>query len=658
MFRLIVLLVAVPFCTQSLSQEITFSFSGETSFLPAAVTSPFFGHSFAPATPVSGLLSVDLDSPVTNVFSPNRVGHLQQIPDGLSLTVEAVSGDTVVTADEFLVIVSNDVTTPLGTVIDAITFAFQTDFTPAIATPLEINGNPVTTVDVNRDGFIDFTDRTALEADFGLSTNPNFILDQINSDLNFDQTVDAADFVLFRDGGGSPLGFLLIEFQSFTNPFNSSDLGSLDLASLLDLAPSGSFVSLFNSVSDAVGINFVDFAFDIDTLAIASPPIGQATQQVGSFTVPEPATAIYFFVTVASVSCLRQRRAQSESVRTEPVSTESPRVPVKLQSKQAFTLVELLVVIAVIGILISLLLPAVQAARESARLSSCRNNLRQIGLALQIHVESRGELPIGASNHEAVIPGISFSRFGFSWWAEILPFMGEETVAGRLERQGTTSLGGIGFGHTRNYRAADRFAPGIWFCPSSIVPRLEFIGLTQIACPSYVGISGATDDDGFSEDRLTVCCSPAVDGQISSGGVLVPNRAISISAVTDGTSNTLAVGEASDFTVDSMGRPRRVDGSFPNGWLAGTTARGTPPDYQSNIGLSGASWGITTLRYLPNERNYDLPGINNSRGANNPLLSSHLGGVNTAHLDGAVRWCSDDMDLLVLKALATRDDGG
>src|ERR1700749_3563137 len=97
--------------------------------------------------------------------------------------------------------------------------------------------------------------------------------------------------------------------------------------------------------------------------------------------------------------------------------------------RHAFTLIELLVVIAIIGILIALLLPAVQAAREAARRSSCASNLRQVGLAAQNHLDARKYFPLGASGPPDM-GGTSANNDGVNFWTSlILPFIEEQSFA-------------------------------------------------------------------------------------------------------------------------------------------------------------------------------------------------------------------------------------
>ena len=96
------------------------------------------------------------------------------------------------------------------------------------------------------------------------------------------------------------------------------------------------------------------------------------------------------------------------------------------RASHGFTLVELLVVIAIIGILISLLLPAVQSARESARRMQCGNNLKQIGLALTGYHASHGTFPFG-----------NYSKHGTGWTAYILPYIEQEAMYNRISFQET-----------------------------------------------------------------------------------------------------------------------------------------------------------------------------------------------------------------------------
>lgn len=316
-----------------------------------------------------------------------------------------------------------------------------------------------------------------------------------------------------------------------------------------------------------------------------------------------------------------------------------------LSSRRGLTLIELLVAIGIIAILASLLLPAVQAARESTRRTCCANNLRQIGTALMGHEVAQKALPIGAQRSVT---------FGTSWWTGILPWLDQSPLYGALDRQGPHN-GSMLF-HSANAKAVDGLVIPVMACPSSSIPTLYKAGNVQIMMPSYVGIAGSASDERFPEERVAACCLPERRGEISGGGVLIPNRAVELADVRDGLSNALAVGECSERMSDVQGRRYRVDGGFPNGWLAGTTAAGTPPEY--NPSFSPPSWNLTTLRYPPNMRDYDKPGIDDNRGANNPLLSSHPGGVQGLLLDGSVRFIEDGIDLLALKRLATRDDGG
>jgi type II secretory pathway pseudopilin PulG len=311
----------------------------------------------------------------------------------------------------------------------------------------------------------------------------------------------------------------------------------------------------------------------------------------------------------------------------------------------AFSLLDVLVAIAIIAVLLALLLPATQAAREAARRSACGNNLRQVGIALLSYEAAHRVLPIGARDNVT---------FGVSWWVEILGGLDEQRLADGFDYQGANN--GTVLLDAQNASLVDSVIIGPMACPSCSFAELYPIGGMQIMMPSYVGIAGSTNDNGFPENRVATCCIPGYGGQISAGGLLIPNQAVSFKKVFDGLSKTLMVGECSDTAVDSAGVLRRIDGGFPNGWITGTTATGTPPNY--NTGFAPPSWNVITIKYQPNMRSYTQPGINQDRGANNPLLSQHPEGVQGLLADGSVQFLEDEIDIYLLQSLATRDDGG
>jgi prepilin-type N-terminal cleavage/methylation domain-containing protein/prepilin-type processing-associated H-X9-DG protein len=323
--------------------------------------------------------------------------------------------------------------------------------------------------------------------------------------------------------------------------------------------------------------------------------------------------------------------------------------PSNTAMRSAFTLIELLVVLALLGLMVALLLPAIQKARESSRNAACRNHLKQIGVALNQYGAAHECYPKGVEGlyDSALFPA---SMFGMSWWAEILPFLEQANIADQLDRKGANP--GYVQWNSHNGALANGFAPGFWYCPSSPVEKFVTAGSFQIAAPSYAGISGATNDDGFPELRVSKCCRS--DGQISGGGLLIPNAEIRVRQITDGLSNTLLVGEQSNYCYTDAGQPRRTAAAFVNGWLTGTRALGVPPNYGDWL---SPSYNLATVRYSLNERRYDLPGIYENIGANNPLLSPHAGTVNLLYGDGSVRPASDSLDVRVLKSIATRDEG-
>jgi len=321
------------------------------------------------------------------------------------------------------------------------------------------------------------------------------------------------------------------------------------------------------------------------------------------------------------------------------------------------TLIELLVVIAIIAILIALLLPAVQQAREAARRASCRNNLKQIGLAMHNYEATFGTFPIGVRTGSpvSIFPGLSLPSYGLSWWVGVMPYLDQGNLFQQIDPESPNS--GFASMNASNGAAVKGIALPYMFCPSSPLPNMISTTL-PIMLPSYVGISGASSlapgssTADFPEQRVNSCCT-IQDGEISAGGILIPNAVVRMRDITDGSSNVMMVGETSDYMIDSTGKRKNVGAGCNLGWIAGTMATGTPPHYTG----PNLHYNITTVRYPPGTRAYNQPGILEGRGPNNPLLSAHSGGVMSLLSDGSVRFLGNSIHLLTLKRLATRDDG-
>ncbi|MCA9035149.1 MAG: DUF1559 domain-containing protein [Planctomycetaceae bacterium] len=333
---------------------------------------------------------------------------------------------------------------------------------------------------------------------------------------------------------------------------------------------------------------------------------------------------------------------------------------------RGFTLIELLVVIAIIAILIALLLPAVQQAREAARRTQCKNNLKQLGLAFHNYHDTYNTFPMGNQRQNG---------FGVSFYPALLPYFEQANLYSQLNFSGShPGWTGAGGGTTGN--ANGQVVNGIVLtslvCPSSPLDNIiqDTNGGARQTVPSYVGISGAVDEDrtsnatpttntdNFVELRQigggTCCGTNSQNGYHSAGGILVWNECIGLNKVTDGTSNTIMLGETSDWTVDANGVKVDVRGGVPHGWLMGTDGNGRTTGWN---GPTNRKFNLTSVRYPPGTKNYDLPGVHQNHGPNNPLISAHTGGIQVVFADGHVSFLSNNINLPTLKYLATRDDG-
>jgi type II secretory pathway pseudopilin PulG len=383
--------------------------------------------------------------------------------------------------------------------------------------------------------------------------------------------------------------------------------------------------------------------------------------------------------------------------------------------------VELLVVIAIIGILVALLLPAIQAAREAARRTQCNNNLKNIGLGLQNYHDTYKVFPMGAMH-----TGLRGTPvLGPSWQSGILPFMEQRNIYDKIAN--TIRAGGpAGPVFSANFmnlnitgRPLDKLVPDYMRCPSSPLPVMtDQTG--SICLPTYVGIAGGVDITLTTAPNATINPQPNLWGSqtstrsyvnrhgctMASGGAIMTNSGMlpvaehkGMNNCTDGTSNTMIVGEQSDWlrsadrtqSTKYHGDPGWNGPSAPSTWgtptppasgntdtmggfLSGTTANDRIPEVASGSSITapatttwwaagGPIFNVTTVRYKPHLKEVmtggvgPAPGCAEMGGLNNPLQAAHPGGLLVAFVDGSVQFISGTTDLAVLLRIAICDDG-
>jgi len=370
---------------------------------------------------------------------------------------------------------------------------------------------------------------------------------------------------------------------------------------------------------------------------------------------------------------------------------------------RGYTLVELLIVVVIICGLLALLIPAIQVSREAARKTQCNNNLKMIALALQKYHDSYKTFPSGAMHAGAA--GDS-ARIGPSWWVGILPYAENRNAYDQLMKLQQPGAPGNAAFNAQNANAhisgapLKRLTPEMMRCPSSPLPMTEEPD-GPVILPSYVGIAGGCDIAANSPDYLAAGGASKLlpnatriyhnrhkgvghvsGGIITASGILPPCTYTSMMNCTDGTSNTMVVGEQSDWLRDIDGKvstlyhgdpgwdtrgtgPQAASTTAGGGFLSGTAATQPVPPAQANrpAGPPPAydCYNIATVRYPPGYKGVlgksAFPGCSEDHGINNPLQSPHPGGVLTAFVDGSVQFMSEGTDLAVLLRTAIRDDG-
>jgi prepilin-type N-terminal cleavage/methylation domain-containing protein len=312
------------------------------------------------------------------------------------------------------------------------------------------------------------------------------------------------------------------------------------------------------------------------------------------------------------------------------------------RSARGFTLIELLVVIAIIAVLIALLLPAVQQAREAARRSQCKNNMKQLGLALHNYHDAMLCFPIGAQ--------VPLCRA--NWRAVIFPYIDQSGAYNKFDFSDQFCSQCDGTSTYGFFTGDNAFLRGMVFpvfqCPSNALDPTEpmWCNFERSQIPDYVGVMGATPDPG---GRTNVCSAETGYGIYCRNGMLIPFEVVRIRDVVDGTSNTMIVAENSG----KVGT-QDIRGSYHGGWASLNGSFKRMNEYTSGeLPYGGAS---KTLRYRLNS---DVAGQGAGAAymANTIYNSHHEGGIHALLSDGAVRFISENIDFGNLTRLAARDDG-
>jgi prepilin-type N-terminal cleavage/methylation domain-containing protein/prepilin-type processing-associated H-X9-DG protein len=307
--------------------------------------------------------------------------------------------------------------------------------------------------------------------------------------------------------------------------------------------------------------------------------------------------------------------------------------------RNGFTLIELLVVIAIIGVLIALLLPAVQMAREAARRTQCSNNLKQLGLALANYESAHRVFPPGRINFPMV----------FSAQAQLLPYIENEAVGGML-----------------NFSVAPSFTIG---GPTTENSTAGAAVVRSFLCPSDFG---QITNNPFGPTNYVACAGSGVGdaASIKTGdGIMYSGSAIRIRDVADGLSKTAAMSETmlgvgglpSSLAAGNPADPMREVLELPGG--TATTDVSCVAGAGVWSGLRGAKWlnghyGDTMYNhyYPPNNPGFDCGNASHNYGLT-AARSRHPGGVNVLFADGSVRFVGNAVDLDAWRAAATRAKG-
>ena len=350
---------------------------------------------------------------------------------------------------------------------------------------------------------------------------------------------------------------------------------------------------------------------------------------------------------------------------------------------RAFTLIELLVVIAIIAVLIALLLPAVQQAREAARRTQCKNNLKQLGLASFNYESTFGQFP--AAIYLTSVQGSTLNSLGEGsynnspatakddanihvWTEMLLPYMDQGPLYNAINFSipmafGSATGGPVNFssGGGLNYTTAQNFAviankaiPG-FICPSTarsgnIVSYLDDYINGSFSSVQYWHVGGVSDYSAFDVCGSTRNYGPSGDRTWFDADATPGNEGTKISMVTDGTSNTIMVMEVANRNRE---------------WAMGKIIGPSNQNSGNPSAASGDCWYGFEIGYMCFRAK--APGSTKASNTNGPCLincnnqfgaySFHTGGAHALMGDGTVRFLSQNVDAGTMHALMCINDG-